>query len=165
MSDSKSQRGFFSKLRHLASVIVGRDARRRARSLAAKLEKEKQRANELGETCKSLCPAAMTALLDANARDGISPFKLAGRGLYLNTYEVVKQALPTLDWSSDGGGKADLCLPPPCAKEQGSSYAKTAFSAARTRGRTPPPRRVIATDARSCTTRLASTSTRPAPAQ
>ena len=110
MSDSKSQRGFFSKLRHLASVIVGRDARRRARSLAAKLEKEKQRANELGETCKSLCPAAMTALLDANARDGISPFKLAGRGLYLNTYEVVKQALPTLDWSSDGGGKADFCF-------------------------------------------------------
>lgn len=110
MSDSKSQRGFFSKLRHLASVIVGRDARRRARSLAAKLEKEKQRANELGETCKSLCPAAMTTLLDANARDGISPFKLAGRGLYLNAYEVVKQALPSLDWADGFGEESDFCF-------------------------------------------------------
>ena len=72
MSDSKSQRGFFSKLRHLASVIVGRDARRRARSLAAKLEKEKQRANELGETCKSLCPAAMTALVQSEVAERLA---------------------------------------------------------------------------------------------
>ena len=110
MSDNKNQRGFFSKLRHLASVIVGRDARRRARSLAAKLEKEKQRANELGETCKFLCPAAMTALLDANARDGISPFNMSGRGLYMSAYEVVRQAMPALDWTSASDGKADFCF-------------------------------------------------------
>ena len=107
---SEEKKGLFAKLRHLASVAVGRDARRRARNLAAKLEKEKSKTAELREICKDLCPAAMTALLDANARDGISPFKLAGRGLYLNTYEVVKQALPSLDWAGGLGGKSGFCF-------------------------------------------------------
>lgn len=107
---SEGRKGFFAKLRHLASVAVGRDARRRARNLAAKLEKEKSKTAELREVCKDICPAAMAALLDANARDGISPFKLAGRGLYLNKYEVVKQALPSLDWADGPGEESGLCF-------------------------------------------------------
>ena len=107
---SEGGKNLFARLRHLASVAVGRDARRRARNLAAKLEKEKSKTAELREICKDLCPAAMAALLDANARDGISPFKLAGRGLYLNTYEVVKQALPSLYWADGLGEKPDFCF-------------------------------------------------------
>ena len=107
---SNEKKGFFAKLRHLASVAVGRDARRQARNLAAKLEKEKSKTAELREVCKDICPAAMTALLDANAREGISPFNMNGRGLYLNKYEVVKQALPSLDWTDDLAAKADFCF-------------------------------------------------------
>lgn len=107
---SEEKKSLFAKLRHLVSVAVGRDARRRARNLAAKLEKEKTKTAGLREVCKDLFPAAMTALLDANARDGISPFKLAGRGLYLNTYEVVKQALPSLVWAEGFGEESDFCF-------------------------------------------------------
>ena len=107
---SEGGKNLFARLRHLASVAVGRDARRRARNLAAKLEKEKSKTAELRGICKDICPAAMAALLDANARDGISPFKLAGRGLYLNKYEVVKQALPSLDWANDPGEESGLCF-------------------------------------------------------
>ena len=93
----------------MVSVAIGRDARRRARDLTARLEKEKCRNDELKTICRVVGPVAIAALLDENGHDGILPSAISGKGFYCNDYQVVRQAMPELEWVDDAD-LADFCF-------------------------------------------------------